>query len=108
MAGAVMTASNIVAQLNACTDSWLSFGELTKILDLSRSTLYRMTRANQIPHWRTRHMIRFDPKQVAAWYQEHEHGNADRLHMGGRKNATLGRARKEIPSRADSLQQDAR
>jgi excisionase family DNA binding protein len=104
MAGAVMTASNIVAQLNACTDSWLSFEELTKILDLSRSTLYRMMRANQIPHWRTRHMIRFDPKQIAAWYEEHEHGGTNRLHVDRRTKATVGRSRKEIQAGADSLQ----
>lgn len=40
-------------------------------LELSRSTIYRMVEAGEIPAVRIGGAIRFDPEQVEAWL-EHE------------------------------------
>jgi len=52
--------------------------EVSMLLGLSESLLYRMAAANQIPNLRLSGAVRFDPGQLAAWYEA-------RLNPCGRK-----------------------
>ena len=43
--------------------------EVSELLGLSKSLLYRMAAANEIPTIRLSGAVRFDPGQLAAWYE---------------------------------------
>lgn len=43
--------------------------EVSALLGVSESLLYRMAAANQIPNLRLSGAVRFDPGQLAAWYE---------------------------------------
>ena len=43
--------------------------EVSELLGLSKSLLYRMAAANEIPNFRLSGTVRFDPGQLAAWYE---------------------------------------
>lgn len=81
----------------------LRLNEVASMLGMSRRTIQRMMRNAEIPHWRVRHMVWFDAKQLAAWFEEHYVG-ADRLHVDRRKNPAVGRARKAVSASPGSLQ----
>jgi excisionase family DNA binding protein len=43
--------------------------EVSALLGLSKSLLYRMAAANEIPAIRLSGAVRFDPGQLATWYE---------------------------------------
>ncbi len=64
--------------------------EVSALLGLSESLIYRMAAANEIPNFRLSGAVRFDPGQLAAWYEA-------RLNPLGRKpvaaeTLSIGRA----------------
>jgi excisionase family DNA binding protein len=49
----------------------MNIHEVATLLGLSESLVYRMAASQQIPHVRFRGALRFDPAELAAWYEEH-------------------------------------
>jgi excisionase family DNA binding protein len=60
--------------------------EVSELLGLSKSLLYRMAAANEIPTIRLSGAVRFDPGQLAAWYEA-------RLNPLGRKSVSAEKFR---------------
>ena len=50
---------------------FLSVNELSERLNIKRSTLYAMTKAGKIPHFRVNRLIRFMEREVEEWMESH-------------------------------------
>jgi excisionase family DNA binding protein len=48
------------------TDKLLSVNQLAEVLGISRSTVYRLVREDQIPHYSVGERLRFDVGEVKA------------------------------------------
>jgi len=60
-------------------NSVMNVQEVSELLGLSKLLLYRMAAGNEIPTIRLSGAVRFDPGQLAAWYEA-------RLNPLGRKS----------------------
>ncbi len=56
----------------------MNIHEVASLLGLSESLLYRMAAAGQIPTVRFCAAVRFDPSELAAWYENRIHPHAGR------------------------------
>jgi excisionase family DNA binding protein len=62
-------------------ESTMNIHEVSELLGLSESLLYRMAAADQIPSIRFCGALRFDPSELADWYER-------RLHSGRKEPAS--------------------
>lgn len=45
----------------------LTAQEVAELLEVSKQTIYRLVRANEIPHFRVGKTVRFNEETITAW-----------------------------------------
>jgi len=54
---------------------FLTIGELSKYLNLKRSTLYGLVESGELPHYKIGRLIRFRKSDVDRWMEDHRREN---------------------------------
>jgi excisionase family DNA binding protein len=61
-----------LCQTLATMNYYLNVSDVSELLGVQRETIYRYCKENFLPHVRIGNNLRFDPRLLAIWIQEHE------------------------------------
>ena len=61
-----------LCQTLATMNFYLNVNDVSELLGVQRETIYRYCKENFLPHVKIGNNLRFDPRLLAIWIQEHE------------------------------------
>jgi excisionase family DNA binding protein len=61
-----------LCQTLATMNYYLNVNDVSELLGVQRETIYRYCKENFLPHVKIGNNLRFDPRLLAIWIQEHE------------------------------------